>query len=171
MRYLIYSIAARTSTEDFVYRCVVRECNVRLYVPVNGNYDNNLELINQTGLKNISFDGSHTCSVADHTKLYDIKGRDGIDLKTEDISIETQKHDFEFLKAYIMLSPFRSVNTIYSEMIIKNQVFTKEEIRKTLNQIRNDLYPNDNFLAFTKKFCQCLDFKDSGMSLFQAYIN
>ena len=75
-------------------------------------------------LKNVSFDGNHSCEFI--TEEEDSKGRDGMFLKSLDISINTIKHDIEFLKSYILQSPFRSVQGIHGEMIMKNQSFTRE---------------------------------------------
>ena len=141
---------------------------MRLYIPVSGNYNEKFEFIKMENLKNVSFDGNHSCESI--TEEEDCKGRYGMFLKSLDISIHTIKHDIEFLKSYILQSPFSSVQGIHGEMIMKNQSFTREEIRKLLHQIRNDLYPNDNYLVFTKEYCKCLDFDKSGMSLLQAHL-
>jgi len=85
------------------------------------------------------------------------------------LQIDTLKHDIDVLRSAIYKEPLKSANYFYIAMLSQNQKFTKDEVRKHLYEIRNELFPTDNFCAFTEKYCGCLDYETSNISMFQGW--
>ena len=107
----------------FTYRCVNRKCcNGLLHVPIQDNFDKNLEISTNT-LKN-------TKLVTEHSNECQLNPRP----KTNQdlIDIDPFQSDIRQLQMYVYDNPLQEPKVIQMEMYKKNQKFKLCEINKVI---------------------------------------
>jgi len=148
--------------KTFSYRCVNRHplCSRYIYIP-NSNFDSNMELKNENEVNGMTFSCEHS------SKCLELYKKTMAEEAAPAQSVHCLQSDVKVLQDFIYENPLLEPKTIQSEMIAKGQKFKKYEIIKTIQEIRNELFPRDDEVVFSQAFCIAEDSSDPIYNLFQ----
>jgi len=151
--------------QTFCYRCIDRvHCKAIIQIPFRKNFDQEtLELIDSNNVQEIKIisDHSETCFQLLKEQEKDDQGP---------IMIDQVKSDIKVLERFIRKNPLLEPKIIKAEMLKQNQAFKNLQIIKTLQEIRNEIFPRDEEKVFTTFYCTALDSDEHGLNLFRGHI-
>jgi len=121
-----------------------------------------LEFIDSNNVQEIKVISNHseTCSITKEQEKDD----------QGPIMIDQVKSDIKVLESFIRKNPLLEPKIIKAEMLKQNQAFKNLQIIKTLQAIRNEIFPRDEEKVFTTFYCITLDSDEHGLNLFRGHI-
>ena len=84
---------------------------------------------------------------------------------------ELYNSNLQVLEIFIRKNPLLEPKTVRAELLKMKQKFTKLEIIKKIQDVRNELFPKENLATFTPLFCSAIDSNLPEYNLFKLYLN
>jgi len=152
-----------TGKKAFSYRCSNRSiCSGLIHVPLEQNYDENLELINSK---------THIVSeISSHSDKCLEKKRKEAEDQNNPVEIQTYACDVKVLESYVKKFPLAEPKSVKAEMLKINQKFTNGQILSIIQQVRNEMFPRDRDKVFSSVFCAALDSSENTYNLFKCHV-
>ena len=144
----------------FIYRCANR-CGYCIKIPLDEFNTETKSFPNLEYIRVQYEQNPHLCTADEKAKEVE---------KIENI-VEI-KHDLKVLEEYIRNNPLQSPSIIKSKLLAKNnQDFKMNEVKKMLGDIRNELFPQDNNIVFSAKYCKTKEILKGEDNMYKGRVN
>ena len=149
--------------KEFSYRCVHRTpiCKCCIHIPLS-NFDSNFEIRDLSNICGVRYINDHTIQCK---KKYDKRK----EIEQNIVEAGAFSSDLQLLEQYIRNHPLLEPKNVKVEMLKQGQKFKKFQILKKIQEIRNELFPKDDIMAFTPLFCNAVDSTHPNYNLFKIH--
>lgn len=149
--------------QSLSYRCINRNlCNACIHVPLT-NYDQYLKLINPSQVNSITF-------LKEHSRECDLLSQNQKNIANASFEVELFERNINVLQKYVRDHPLEEPKQVRAEMIKLKQNFSRDQIVRVIQDVRNELFPRDKEKVFTPTYCAALDSKEQCYNMFKAYV-